>query len=112
LSADALQPWRHRSWIFPRDPPFAEQAGRILDLYANIPAKVGRLDAMGRRSRGPRLREIRGQPEVPQDPLHRVGVFNQREEPQPPAAAGALKHIDPKRPSHQIGPEIGTGSTW
>ena len=35
LSADALQPWRHRSWIFPRDPLFAEKAGRILDLYAN-----------------------------------------------------------------------------
>jgi hypothetical protein len=34
LSADALQPWRHRSWIFPRDPQFAEKAGRILDLYA------------------------------------------------------------------------------
>ena len=33
LSADALQPWRHRSWIFPRDPQFAEKAGRILDLY-------------------------------------------------------------------------------
>jgi hypothetical protein len=34
LSADALQPWRHRSWIFPRDPLFAEKAGRVLDLYA------------------------------------------------------------------------------
>jgi len=34
LSADALQPWRHRSWIFPRDPQFAEKAGRVLDLYA------------------------------------------------------------------------------
>ena len=33
LSADALQPWRHRSWIFPRDPQFSEKAGRILDLY-------------------------------------------------------------------------------
>ena len=32
LSADALQPWRHRSWIFPRDPEFAAKAGRILDL--------------------------------------------------------------------------------
>jgi hypothetical protein len=30
LSADALQPWRHRSWIFPRDPQFAEKAGRVL----------------------------------------------------------------------------------
>ena len=34
LSADALQPWRHRSWIFPRDPQFAERGGRVLDLYA------------------------------------------------------------------------------
>ena len=33
LSADALRPWRHRSWIFPRDPDFAAKAGRILDLY-------------------------------------------------------------------------------
>jgi hypothetical protein len=32
LSADALRPWRHRSWIFPRDPDFAVKAGRILDL--------------------------------------------------------------------------------
>ena len=35
LSADALQPWRHRSWIFPRDAQFSEKAGRILDLYGN-----------------------------------------------------------------------------
>jgi len=34
LSADAIQPWRHRSWIFPRDPDFAVKAGRVLDLYA------------------------------------------------------------------------------
>jgi hypothetical protein len=34
LSQDALRPWRHRSWIFPRDPAFAAKAGRILDLYA------------------------------------------------------------------------------
>ena len=33
LSADALRPWRYRSWIFPRDPQFLEKAGRILDLY-------------------------------------------------------------------------------
>lgn len=33
LSRDALRPWRHRSWIFPRDPDFAAKAGRILDLY-------------------------------------------------------------------------------
>jgi hypothetical protein len=33
LSADAIRPWQHRSWIFPRDPRFAEKAGPILDLY-------------------------------------------------------------------------------
>lgn len=34
LSEDAIRPWRHRSWIFPRDPNFATKAGRVLDLYA------------------------------------------------------------------------------
>lgn len=34
LSQDAIQPWRHRSWIFPRDPDFEAKAGRVLDLYA------------------------------------------------------------------------------
>jgi hypothetical protein len=34
LSQDAIRPWQHRSWIFPRDPLFAERAGPILDLYA------------------------------------------------------------------------------
>ena len=27
-------PWRYRSWLFPRDPAFAERAGPVLDLYA------------------------------------------------------------------------------
>jgi len=34
LSEDAIRPWQHRCWIFPRDPDFAVKAGRILDLYA------------------------------------------------------------------------------
>jgi hypothetical protein len=34
LEADAIRPWRHRSWLFPRDPAFAAKAGLILDLYA------------------------------------------------------------------------------
>lgn len=33
LHADAIRPWQHRCWIFPRDPLFAVKAGRILDLY-------------------------------------------------------------------------------
>ena len=33
LHADAIRPWQHRCWIFPRDPQFALKAGRLLDLY-------------------------------------------------------------------------------
>ena len=33
LNEDAIKPWHHRSWIFPRDPLFGQKAGRILDLY-------------------------------------------------------------------------------
>jgi len=36
LSEDAIRPWAHRSWIFPRDPDFAEKADRVLDLYARV----------------------------------------------------------------------------
>jgi len=36
LNEDAIRPWQHRCWIFPRDPMFAEKAGRILDLYERV----------------------------------------------------------------------------
>lgn len=36
LAADAIKPWQHRSWIFPRDPDFAVKAARVLDLYQRI----------------------------------------------------------------------------
>ena len=36
LHEDAIRPWHHRTWIFPRDPQFAAKAGRLLDLYARI----------------------------------------------------------------------------
>ena len=36
LDEDAIRPWQHRCWIFPRDPDFAEKAGRILDLYQRV----------------------------------------------------------------------------
>jgi hypothetical protein len=36
LHQDAIRPWYHRSWIFPRDPDFATKAARILDLYERI----------------------------------------------------------------------------
>jgi hypothetical protein len=34
LHADAIRPWCHRCWIFPRDADFAAKANRVLDLYA------------------------------------------------------------------------------
>jgi len=43
LSSDAIRPWAHRSWIFPRDPDFEFKAAQVLDLYE-------------RRFRGRRLR--------------------------------------------------------
>jgi transposase len=33
LASDAIKPWQHQSWIFPRDPHFALKGGRVLDLY-------------------------------------------------------------------------------
>lgn len=36
LAEDALRPWRHQCWIFPRDPDFAAKAGPILDLYQGV----------------------------------------------------------------------------
>jgi hypothetical protein len=36
LNSDALKPWKHRSWLFPRDPLFAEKAARVLDLYFRV----------------------------------------------------------------------------
>jgi len=46
LTADALKPWQHRSWIFPRDPYFAVKATRVLDLYARVfdGARLGKHD--------------------------------------------------------------------
>jgi len=36
LDQDAIRPWQHRCWIFPRDPHFALKAGRLLDLYERL----------------------------------------------------------------------------
>lgn len=33
LDEDAIRPWYHRSWLFPRDPRFLVKASPILDLY-------------------------------------------------------------------------------
>ena len=36
LRQNALQPWRYRYWLFPRDPEFVSRACVILDLYAGF----------------------------------------------------------------------------
>jgi hypothetical protein len=36
LHGDAIRPWLHRSWIFPRDPDFATKAAVALDRYAGV----------------------------------------------------------------------------
>jgi hypothetical protein len=36
LHEDAIRPWQHRCWIFPRDPDFEKKASRILDLYERV----------------------------------------------------------------------------
>ena len=36
LAEDAIKPWNHRSWVFPRAPDFEAKAGRILDLYEGL----------------------------------------------------------------------------
>ena len=36
LDEDAIRPWHHRSWIFPRDPDFQTKAQRVLDLYQGL----------------------------------------------------------------------------
>jgi transposase len=33
LAEDAIRPWQHRSWVFPRAPDFAAKAGVALDVY-------------------------------------------------------------------------------
>jgi len=36
LHSDAIKPWMHRSWLFPRDLLFGEKAARVLDLYFRL----------------------------------------------------------------------------
>ena len=36
LAEDAIKPWRHHAWIFPRDPAFQAKAARVLELYQRV----------------------------------------------------------------------------
>jgi hypothetical protein len=74
LGGDALQPWRSRSWLFPRGPHFAAQAGRVLGLDAGYGAgrrlhpDDGLLSADEQTSSQARLRRHRTTPPGPHQP--------------------------------------------
>ena len=36
LSGDAIKPWQHRSWIFPRDPDFGAKAASYVDTFMDV----------------------------------------------------------------------------
>ena len=76
LDEDALKPWRHRSWIFPRDPDFAAKAAVVLDLYA-------------RRFQGRRLEP--GEFVVSADEKTSIQARLRRRPTLPPAAARAMR---------------------
>jgi hypothetical protein len=54
LDADAIRPWRYRSWIFPRDPDFAVKAGHAGGLSGNN-GRVASPPASTRTSLGQKL---------------------------------------------------------
>ena len=71
LAKDAIKPWQHRSWIFPRDPNFATKAARVLDLYQRL---FNGEPLARRRVRHQRRRETRraGPPPHPRQPPRRT----------------------------------------
>jgi hypothetical protein len=75
LNEDAIRPWQHRCWIFPRDPDFEAKAGRILDLYQRIwkGRKLGAnefvLSADEKTSIQARCRKARSLPPRPRRPM-------------------------------------------
>ena len=79
LDADAIRPWRHRSWVFPRDPQFAERAGPVLDLYAGS----------GRAARW--ARTITSCPPT-RRPASRLGTAATRRRPSLPGAPLRVEH--------------------
>jgi hypothetical protein len=75
LNEDAIRPWQHRCWIFPRDADFEAKAGRILDLYQRIwkGRKLGAnefvLSADEKTSIQARCRKARSLPPRPRRPM-------------------------------------------
>lgn len=77
LHEDAIRPWQHRNWIFPRDPDFSTKAARIGDLYArqwegrSLECNEFVLSADDKTSIQARLRK---HPSTPPGPWHAVRV--------------------------------------
>jgi hypothetical protein len=73
LAGDALKPWQHLSWIYPRDPDFAAKAARVLDLYAGSwdGRSLARTSSWSARMRRPRSRP--GVAATPRCPRERPG---------------------------------------
>ena len=80
--------------------PSARRLCRTIHLTAIITT------VQRRRPWRPRLGTPGRQSKVPQDALHDLRLVDERDEPQPAAAPGTLEHVDPKRPPHQLRPEI------
>ena len=84
LSQDAIRPWHHRSWIFPRDPHFAPKAERVLDLYAGCwdAAPLGPndyvLSADEKTSIQARRRKHPTQPPQPDQPMRVEAEYERR----------------------------------
>jgi hypothetical protein len=79
LSADALRPWQHRSWILPRDPDFAAKAGRILDLYASSEFVISadeKTSVQARRRKQPTLPPAAGRPMRVEHEYFREGAWS------------------------------------
>jgi len=87
LNEDAIRPWQHRCWIFPRDPDFAPKAGRILDLYARqwqgqplqpdefVISADEKTSIQARRRQHPSLPPQPGQPARLEHEYHRCGAW-------------------------------------
>lgn len=82
LHEDAIRPWQHRTWIFPRDPDFALKAGRILDLYAKQwqgkPLRPDELVVSADEKTSIQAR-LRKHPTVPPRPYHPARVEHEYE---------------------------------
>ena len=90
LSADAIRPWQHRSWIFPRDPDFAAKAGRVLDLYQRRfeGEALGRGDFVVCADEKTSIQaRLRSHPTVPPAPARRMRVEHEYER------GGALAYL-------------------